>query len=229
MAKITSLKIQARNKNRVNVYLDEKFAFGLVKIEAIRLRLGQELTEADITRLKNADDAEMTYEKTLNFLSYRQRSEVEIRRYLKKKEAPEDQIEAIVTRLKGAGLLNDSNFAEMWVDNRTTFKPKAKRVLKAELRAKGVPAAEIEAAVANVDEEQAARQLAQARAPRLRRQKLNKQDFKKKLGEYLARRGFTYEIISAAVEEAWNEHGGDETEGDNENDDAFDQSIESEI
>src|SRR5260221_727462 len=108
MAKITSLKIQARNKNRVNVYLDGKFAFGLVKIEAIRLRLGQELSEADLATLKNADDAEMAYEKTLNFLSYRQRSEAEIKRYLKKKEVPEAQAEGIVERLKRAGLLNDT-------------------------------------------------------------------------------------------------------------------------
>jgi len=223
MAKITSLKIQARNKNRVNVYLDGKFAFGLVKIEAIRLRLGQELSEADLAALKNADEAEMAYEKTLNFLSYRQRSEAEIKRYLKKKEVPEAQADGIVERLKRAGLLNDTSFAEMWVDNRTTFKPKAKRVLKAELRAKGVPAEQIEAAVAGVDEAKAAEQLAAARAPRLIRQKLNKLDFRKKLSEYLARRGFNYETISDAVERAWREHGGDEG-----GDDAADYSIESE-
>jgi regulatory protein len=224
MAKITSLKIQARNKNRVNVYLDGKFAFGLVKIEAIRLRLGQELSEADLATLKNADEAEMAYEKTLNFLSYRQRSEDEIRRYLKKKELPEAQAEGIVERLKRAGLLNDTTFAEMWVDSRTTFKPKAKRVLKAELRMKGVSAAEIEKAVANVDEAQAAQQLAAARAPRLVRAKLNKLEFRKKLSDYLARRGFNYETISDAVERAWREHGGDEG-----GDDAADHSIESEI
>ena len=223
MAKITSLKIQARNKNRVNVYLDGKFAFGLVKIEAIRLRIGQELSEADLAALKNADEVEMAYEKTLNFLSYRQRSEAEIKRYLKKKELPEAQAQGIVERLKRAGLLNDTTFAEMWVDNRTTFKPKAKRVLKAELRAKGVAADEIEAAVAGVDEAKAAEQLAAARAPRLVRQKLNKLEFRKKLSEYLARRGFNYETISDVVERAWREHGGDEG-----GDDAADYSIESE-
>jgi regulatory protein len=223
MAKITSLKIQARNKKRVNVYLDGKFAFGLVKIEAIRLRIGQELNEAALAALKNADDAEMAYEKTLNFLSYRQRSEAEIKRYLKKKEVPEAQADGIVERLKRAGLLNDTTFAEMWVENRTTFRPKAKRVLKAELRAKGVAADEIEKAVAEVDEAKAAEQLATARAPRLIRQKLNKLDFRKKLSEYLARRGFNYATISDAVERAWREHGGDEG-----GDDAADYSIESE-
>ncbi len=228
MAKVTGLRVQVKNKNRVNVYLDGKFAFGLVKIEAIRLKIGQELSEAAIATLQAADETETAYEKTLNFLSYRPRSEVEIRRYLKKKELPEDRLEGIVARLKGAGLVNDSTFAEMWVDNRTTFKPKAKRVLKAELRAKGVAPAEIEAAVAGVDETQAAQQLAAARAPRLMRQKLSKLEFRKKLSDYLARRGFNYETISDAVERAWREHG---SEGGGESGDsaADDSSIESEI
>ena len=54
MAKVTALKVQARNKNRVNVYLDGEFAFGLVKIEAVRLRLGQELSESAVAALKSA-------------------------------------------------------------------------------------------------------------------------------------------------------------------------------
>lgn len=209
MPKVTALKVQARNKNRVNVYLDDEFAFGLVKIEAIRLRIGQELSEAAIEGLKSADGSEMAYEKALNFLSYRPRSETEIRRYLQKKELPEEQMAGVVERLKRAGLVDDKGFAELWVENRTTFKPKAKRALQAELKAKGVGGQEIAAALAGVDEVAAARQLAVARAPRLLRQKLTRLEFKKKLSEYLARRGFNYETISEAVERAWREQGDD--------------------
>ncbi len=207
MPKITALKVQARNKNRVNVYLDGEFAFGLVKIEAARLKIGQALSAADIERLKQTDTAEMVYEKALKFLAYRPRSEAEIRAYLKKKEIGEAPAQAVIERLRRAGLVNDAEFAGQWVENRATFRPKAKRALKAELRAKGVGDHEIEAALAGVDEAEAVRQLAAARAPRLIRQKLNKQDFKRKLGEYLARRGFDYETISEAVERAWRESG----------------------
>jgi regulatory protein len=209
MPTITALKAQVKNKNRVNVYLDGEFAFGLVLIEAIRLKVGQTLTEADVDRLKNADNYEKAYEKTLNFLSFRQRSESEIRKYLKKKEQPEDHIDRIVERLRNAGLIDDKAFAGMWVENRAAFKPKGKRALKAELRAKGVPAAEIEAALENVDEAQAAQQLANSRAVRIMRAKPTKIEFKKKLFDFLARRGFGYETISDAVERAWREHGGD--------------------
>jgi regulatory protein len=209
MPTITALKAQVKNKNRVNVYLDGEFAFGLVLIEAIRLKVGQTLTEADVDRLKNADNYEKAYEKTLNFLSFRQRSESEIRKYLKKKEQPEDHIDRIVERLRNAGLIDDKAFAGMWVENRAAFKPKGKRALKAELRAKGVPAAEIEAALENVDETQAAQQLAGSRAAKIMKSKLTKMEFKKKLFDFLARRGFGYETISDAVERAWREHGGD--------------------
>jgi regulatory protein len=210
MAIITALRAQVRKKNRVNVYLDGEFAFGLVLIEAIRLKIGQTLSEADIARLKGADQAETAYEKTLNFLSYRPRSEAEIRKYLKKKELAEPQADAIVARLRNAGLIDDKAFAELWVENRTTFRPKGKRALKYELRAKGVPAKEIDKALENVDDSQAAQQVAATRAAKLMRSKLTKQEFKKKLGDFLARRGFDYETISDAVERAWREQGGDD-------------------
>jgi regulatory protein len=209
MPQITALKAQVKNKNRANVYLDGEFAFGLVLIEAIRLKVGQVLTEADIARLKNADDYEKAYEKTLNFLSFRARSESEIRKYLKKKELPEEQADRVVERLRNAGLIDDKAFAGMWVENRAAFKPKGKRALKAELRAKGVPAAEIEAAIENVDETQAAEKLAMSRAEKIMRAKPAKMEFKKKLFDFLARRGFGYDTISDAVERAWREHGVD--------------------
>jgi regulatory protein len=72
---ITALRFQKRNKNRVNVYLDGQFAFGLVAIEAARLRVGQTLSDNDVARLQMRDEVERAYERALNFLSYRPRSE----------------------------------------------------------------------------------------------------------------------------------------------------------
>lgn len=211
MRKVTALKIQARNKNRVNVYLDGDFAFSLVKIEAARLRVGQALSDGQVERLKQADALETAYESTLKYLAYRPRSEAEIEQYLRKKQLAGEQIKLVVARLKQAGLVDDSTFAAQWVENRTTFRPKAKRALKAELRAKGIAAKDMEAALVGVDEAEAARQLAASRAPRLLRQKMSRMEFRRKLGGYLARRGFNYETISEAVERAWREAGGNES------------------
>ncbi len=205
MAKVTALKVQAKNKNRVNVYLDGEFAFGVVKIEAAKLRLGQVLSDADIGRIKKSDESEMAFEKAVKFISYRPRSEKEVRQNLKKKEIEARLIDEVVERLKRAGLLNDEQFAQMWVESRSQSKPKGTRVLKIELRQKGLSREAVDAAVAGTDDAEVARRLAASRAPRLK--KLPKIEFRRKLGDYLARRGINYEIILEVVEQAWQEFG----------------------
>ncbi|MBI5079705.1 MAG: RecX family transcriptional regulator [Chloroflexi bacterium] len=205
MPKITALKVQARNKNRVNVYLDDEFAFGLVMIEAAKLHLGQVLSDADIERIKKSDDSEMAFEKAVKFISYRPRSEKEVRQNLKKKEIEAGLIDEAVQRLKRVGLLNDEQFAQMWVESRSHSKPKGRRVLKIELRQKGLSREAVDAAVAGTNDEEVARRLAASRAPRLK--KLPKIEFRRKLGSYLARRGINYEIILEVVERAWQEFG----------------------
>ncbi|MEK7441587.1 MAG: RecX family transcriptional regulator [Chloroflexota bacterium] len=205
MKKVTVLKVQARNKNRVNVYLDGEFAFGLVMIEAAKLHLGQVLSDADIERIKKSDESEMAFEKAVKFISYRPRSEKEVRQNLKKKEIEAGLIDEAVQRLKRVGLLNDEQFAQMWVESRSHSKPKGRRALKIELRQKGLSREAVEAAVAGTNDEEVARRLAASRAPRLK--KLPKIEFRRKLGSYLARRGINYEIISEVVEHAWQEFG----------------------
>ena len=205
MAKVTALKVQKRNKNRVNVYLDEAFAFGVVKIEAVKLRLGQVLSDADIERIKKSDESEMAFEKAVAFISYRPRSEKEVRQSLKKKEIEAGLIDETVARLKRVGLLNDDQFGQMWVESRSHSKPKGARALKIELRQKGLSREAVDAAVAGTNDEEVARRLAASRAPRLK--KLPKIEFRRKLGDFLARRGITYDIISEVVERAWQEFG----------------------
>ena len=196
---ITALRFQKRNKNRVNVYLDGQFAFGLAAIEAARLRVGQTLSDADVARLQQQDEVERAYERALNFLSYRPRSEAEVRRNLRKKNLGDETIETVVERLTQAGLLNDREFARYWVENRLQFKPRGARALSHELWEKGVPASIIAEALEDLDEEVAARKVAEARVRRLAH--LEPRDFRQKLGACLARRGFSYAVIEPLIEE----------------------------
>src|SRR5687768_13206881 len=83
---ITSLEVQQNNKERVNVYLDETFAFGLSALEATRLRKGQYLTDGEIAALKGRDVVEKAYERAVRFLGNRPRSAAEVRRNLTEKE-----------------------------------------------------------------------------------------------------------------------------------------------
>ncbi len=196
---ITALRFQKRNKDRVNVYLDGRFAFGLAAIEAARLQVGQTLGDADVARLRNQDEIERAYERALNFLSYRPRSEAEVRRNLRGKNLEEKAVEGVIERLTRAGLLDDREFARYWVENRLQFKPRGVRALRQELWEKGVPDAVIAEAIEGFDEEDAARRVAEAGARRMAH--LESRDFRRKLNAYMARRGFSYAVIRPLVEE----------------------------
>jgi regulatory protein len=201
MGKITALTRQKRNPDRVNVYLDDEFAFGLAAITAVSLRIGQILTPTEIERLQETDLEEKAKNVAIGFIEYRPRSVAETRQHLQKKEYPDDVIDRVVARLETVELLNDATFARYWVEQRETFKPRSKMALQLELRQKGIDRALIETAVAEVDEIAAATQAAQAKARRW--QNLPELEFRKKLNGFLQRRGFSYDIIREVHEALW--------------------------
>jgi len=145
------------------------------------------------------DEVERAYERALNFLSYRPRSEAEVRRRLRKKGVEDEGVEVVVERLTRAGLLNDREFARYWVENRLQFNPRGARALRHELREKGVPASIIADTLADFDEETSARRAAEAGMRRLAH--LEPRDFRRRLGAYLARRGFSYAVVKPLIEE----------------------------
>jgi regulatory protein len=196
---ITALRFQKRNKDRVNVYVDGEFAFGVAAILAAHLRVGQKLGEEDIARLETEDDVEQAYERALNFLSYRPRSQAEVRRNLRKKKLEDSVVEAVLHRLIEAGLLDDREFAHYWVENRVQFNPRGMRALRQELWQRGVPGAIIDDELAGFDEEPSARRVAEAGARRFA--DLAPRQFRAKLGAYLARRGFSYAVVTPLIQE----------------------------
>jgi regulatory protein len=203
MRKITAIESQKRSPNRVNIHLDGEFAFGLARIVAAWLRVGQELSEEKIEQLQVEDARERAFQQALLFLSYRARSESEIRKNLRKHEIPEPVIEQTIERLRRNGLANDKEFASAWVENRTTFRPRSRRLMAMELRQKGIDDEAIQSAVENVDDEASAYEAAQKRAARLKGLEWN--DFRRKLSDFLARRGFSYSVVAPVVTRIWNE------------------------
>ena len=209
MKKITAIEVQKKDPQRVNIYLDGEFAFGLARIAAAWLQTGQTLDEEKIAKLQAEDLRERALQQALLFLSYRARSEAEIRQNLRKHEYPEQVIEATLERLRQDGFANDKQFARAWVENRNTFRPRGRRALAMELRQKGIDDDAIQSVLEGVDEETLAYEAGLKKAGRLRVQEWN--DFRKKLGEFLARRGFSYPVIASTVTSLWDEiHGSGE-------------------
>ena len=167
MKKITAIEVQKRTPNRVNIHLDGQFAFGLARIVAAWLQVGQELSEEKIEQLQLEDARERAYQQAMLFLSYRARSESEIRQNLRKHEIPEPVIEQTLERLRQDGLANDDQFARMWVENRSTFRPRSRRLMAMELRQKGLGNEAVAAAIEHVDDEALAYEAGLKRVSRL--------------------------------------------------------------
>jgi len=201
---ITALKIQKRDKGRVSVYIDDDFAFGLSRLAAGWLTIGQELSDEKIRELQEAETRERAYHRALNYLSYRPRSEAEVRRNLIKHDTPEDCIEETLERLRYLDLVSDRQFAETWVENRSTFRPRGRRALYSELRAKGIHNEIIDEVLQNLDEDDLAYRAAQKKIRQYR--SLAWPEFKKKMLGFLARRGFNYGVAAPAIEKTWSEN-----------------------
>jgi regulatory protein len=202
--KITALKAQKRNQNRVSVYLDGEFAFGLARIVAAWLHVGQTINEQQILKLQSQDTVEVAFQKALRHLSYRPRSEAEVRQKLDTSGYTEAVIETVITRLLENKLIHDPQFAQMWIENRSTFRPRSRRVMKMELKQKGIHDDTIEAALADsVSDEDLAYQAATRRAHKYAG--LEWQPFREKLSGFLARRGFSYGTIAPVVRQVWEE------------------------
>lgn len=195
---ITALRVQRRNRNRVNVYLDGHFAFGLAAVEAARLRVGQVLSDEDIARLRQRDAAERAAERALDLLSYRPRSEAEIRERLAERYDPETTAE-VLERLRRSGLVDDREFARYWVQSRLQHNPRGAVALRQELYQKGVDESAIEEALAEYDEGDAAARAAETARRKLRG--LPPDVFRRRLTDYLLRRGFSYGIVRTVVQQ----------------------------
>jgi regulatory protein len=210
LRKITALKLQKRNHQRVNVHLDGEFAFGLSRIVAAWLEVGQELSEEKIAQLQAEDENEVAFQRAVKFIGYRMRAEAEVWDKLKDNDYPEEVIRAVVRRLQRDGLVDDERFAQIWVENRAEFHPRSHRALAYELRQKGIPEEVITETLAETIEDKELAYKAGLKQSR-KLKNLEWPDFRRRLGGFLARRGFSYDVVAPVVDRIWAEQFSDET------------------
>lgn len=198
---ITGLTPQKKDKERINVYLDGEFAFGLSLMAATNLSIGQVLKPDEVEALKAADEVERAKASAYRYLSYRPRSITELKRQLVNKGYKEITVDQVIDRLSELELIDDMAFARYWVEQRETFKPRGRRALRYELYQKGIDRQIVDMVVAEVDETVSAKKAARKKAKLW--QELPEEQFYEKLGNYLKRRGFSYEIARNVTQEFW--------------------------
>ncbi len=152
---------------------------------------------ADSNSLQDCLDAAYRY------LSYRPRSEAEIRQWLHLRGFGNEVAEKAIAKLREQNLSDDFTFAQFWTDNRLSFRPKSKRLIKKELRDKKVAAEIIEQVTKDIDDEEIAYKLGSSRMPALAH--LDYPDFYRRLSSYLTYRGFGYEVVKRTAALLWQE------------------------
>jgi len=197
---ITSIKSQ-KKKDRVNIYLDDKFGFGLdlENLVKLGLKVDQELTDEEIADIVKKAEFQKTLDKLLRFATLRPRSEKEIKDWLKRKKVHISLFDKLLKRLRQLSLLDDEKFAKWWVEQRQSFRPKPKRIMNYELRMKGVPKEIIEKVLGEekIDEEKMARELLKKKMYKWKN--LEGFELRQKMSQYLAQKGFSWEIVEKVV------------------------------
>src|SRR5579859_1733135 len=214
--RITALEPQLNNPERINLYVDGRFLLGVSAAIVLQmgLRLEQELSPSQLELLQSEEAEQRAVDRALNYLSYRPRSREEVRRYLRRKETPPEIIEAALERLDRLDLVNDHAFTTFWVESREQFSPRGARALKNELRMKGVEREVVEELINDEKDEERALLAARKKAlPLVRIPSMDFATFRTRLGSFLQRRGFGYEISTRTVRALWKElKAGDEEE-----------------
>ena len=197
---ITDLRPQ-RNKKRVNVYLDGRFSFGidLENLVRLNLKIEEEYSEKEIREIIKRAEFQKTYDKLLRYSTLRPRSKREVETWFKKYKVHESLHDELFSKLKRLELLDDTKFAKWWIEQRITFRPRGKKALMAELRQKGIDRYIIDEILTetDIDEKKMAKKLLERR--KYRWERLNKLEARKKKSDFLARKGFSWEIIKQLV------------------------------
>ena len=207
-AKITALKVQVRDKSRVNVFVDGKYLFSLDinQVAELGIKTGNQYSPEELADLENESQYGKLYTRSLEYAFTRPRSQREMRDYLYRKTRDSRTKEGYVKkgvsveltvrvfdRLSEKGYVDDEKFARFWVENRNMRKGSSMRRLKSELSAKGVRADIIETVIGATDRTDI------EEIQKIIVKKAKRYDDEQKLIAYLARQGFHYDDIKEAL------------------------------
>ncbi|MEO6397010.1 MAG: RecX family transcriptional regulator [Tepidiformaceae bacterium] len=180
-----------------------EFVFSDEACERACVAVGDPATPELLETLDGAEHRVNAHEAALRLLSHRARSETEMRTRLAMRGIEPAAVDEEIGRLQRAGLLDDEKFARAWVEDRRRLAPRGRRMLRYELLGRGIEMAAVEHVTENIDDRETAIQLALDRARRASTS--NYDSFAAKVGGFLRRRGFDYDVTAQATRLAWEE------------------------
>ncbi|MBS3758890.1 MAG: RecX family transcriptional regulator [Desulfobacterales bacterium] len=199
---ITAVVLQKNRKDRVNVYINDKYTLSLPLWAAGDLKKGDFISQERIDELKYLNENDKAFQRAVSYLAVRPRSRKEIVQHLEKKEFSPEAIENTIQRLESYGYINDAEFARLWVENRLRHRPRGIFGLTFELKQKGIREDIIEDVLNGYDEHSAGWA---ALSPKLEKWRhLQEIECRRKIYNFLNRRGFSSSTIRDICETVMN-------------------------
>ena len=198
MNEITAITPQLKDKTRCNVYVDGRFCCGLT-LEATmknRLKVGTVIAEERLAEIQLESEKNTAFDKALTHLSLTRKTEKQVRTFLSGKGYLPAVVDYAVEKLRSYNFLNDGEYAEAYVES--VVRRKGGRLIRMELRQKGVSEEEIDAALEGLDLDT---ELAAATAilQKYMRGKVCDQATLQKAYRYLMSKGYGYETEKSAI------------------------------
>jgi len=197
---ITSVHKNNKNNKRVSIYVDDQYAFSIQEEDYLRLGLYEkkELTQDEIDYINNSINFKSAKFAAIKYLSYKLRSEMEVRTRLSSLDYDSDIVNQTIKELKSMGYINDVMFVQKYIYDRSKLKPQSKKMLKYDLKSKGIPEEIIDQILDNWEMDEV------SIAAGLIKRKFGKYDIfsqkiLKRVQFFLFHRGFSYETIMEAL------------------------------
>lgn len=199
MNEITGISPQVKDKRRCNIYIDGRFCCGLTLEAAVknRLKVGQIIEPSRLAEIQMESEKETAFDKALNHLSATRKTEKQVRDFLAGKGYLPAVAEYVVEKLRGYHFLDDGEYAEAYVEN--AAKRKGERLIRMELRAKGVAEEDIDGALESLDEEVEVSTAKEILQKYMRGKTADKTTLQKAY-RHLLGKGFSYDVIKEVLQ-----------------------------
>ena len=209
---VTAITQQKKDQTRYNVFIDGEYAFALPMQDILyfKLKEGREVPEETIEYIQNSLIYIKAQDTALHYIGYKMRTVKEIRIKLAEKEFSEEIIERVIEFLEKYGYADDREYCRKYIKEKLRMKPKSGYALKIELKQRGISSCIIDEVMAEteVDEEGDAFRWLERKSRGIWPPQDDKQ--KKKLYDFLLRKGYSYDIIGEAFRQMDEAYGGED-------------------
>jgi regulatory protein len=202
---ITDIKLQEKRKDRFSIFLEHEFAFGIHQDVLLKsgIARGDSLSQEKVDAILKMELVRNAREKALRLLAHRARSKKELRDRLTQAGYEGQVVDDTIADMERLRLVNDSEFSVMYSRNRMITKPVGEFLLRRELQQKGILEADINKGVEEAYREKSEYQAAKELAIRNKKKqvKLDEDKAKKRVTDFLMRRGFHWDLVKGILED----------------------------